>query len=205
MGRKGNLIRVTEGQAKAAGETLARAFHDYPQYDYLFTDLDEKIRKLPEVKEFLVRYGIMYGEVYSTSPNLEGVAVWLPYWDTEITRAKSSKCGGKELEISLGVEWYKRYEVIDKCEYACHKKYADYPHWYLYPIGVDPNYQGNGYASLLIRAKLAEIDEQNIPCYLETNKEINVYIYQHFGFKIVEEGIIPGTDIPYWAMLRKFK
>ncbi|KKN40515.1 hypothetical protein LCGC14_0732460 [marine sediment metagenome] len=49
MGRSSNLIRLTEGQAKAAGEILARAFHDYPQYDYLFTNVDEKIRKLPEV------------------------------------------------------------------------------------------------------------------------------------------------------------
>ncbi len=203
MGRSSNPIRLTEGQAKAAGEILARAFHDYPQYDYLFTNVDEKIRKLPEINEFLVRYGIMYGEVYATSPNLEGVAVWLPYWDTEITRKKASKCDGRELEISLGVEWYERYEVIEKCEYACHKQYADYPHWYLYPIGVNPKYQGKGYASLLLRAKLADIDEQNIPCYLETNKEVNVHIYQHFGFKIVEEGIIPETDIPYWSMLRK--
>ena len=203
MGRSSNLIRLTEGQAKAAGEILARAFHDYPQYDYLFTDAEEKIRKLPEINEFLVHYGIMYGEVYSTSINLEGVAVWLPYWKTEITRKKSSRCGGKELEISLGEEWYERYEVIARCEERCHKQYANFPHWYLYPIGVDPKYQGKSHASLLLRAKLAEADKQNIPCYLETNKEINMYIYKHFGFELMEEGIIPETDIPYWAMLRK--
>ncbi len=74
---------------------------------------------------------------------------------------------------------------------------------FIFPIGVDPIYQGKGYASLLLRAKFVELDKQNIPCYLETNKKGNISLYQHFGFDVVEEGIIPGTTIPYWAMLRK--
>ena len=45
-----------------------------------------------------------------------------------------------------------------------------------------------------------EIDKANIPCYLETNEEKNKSLYQHFGFETVEEGIIPDTNIPYWAM-----
>ena len=69
--------------------------------------------------------------------------------------------------------------------------------------GVDPGCRGRGYRSLLIRAKLAELDKQNVPCYLETMKEKNVSIYRHFGFEVVEEGIIPDTDVPMWAMLRK--
>ncbi len=55
----------------------------------------------------------MYGKVYSISPNLEGVAVWLPYWEAEMTQEKSYKCGGRELTLSLGLEWYKRYDPIE--------------------------------------------------------------------------------------------
>jgi hypothetical protein len=62
--------RLTEEQAKAAGETLARAFHDYSLQIYSFPDEDERSKKLPIIFEFLVRYGIMYGEVYGSSPNL---------------------------------------------------------------------------------------------------------------------------------------
>ncbi|MBY8992733.1 MAG: GNAT family N-acetyltransferase [Candidatus Lokiarchaeota archaeon] len=198
-----NIIRLTEGQAKEAVIMLARAFHNYPQFDYTLPNLKERAQKLPEIKEFMVRYGIMYGEVYSNSENLEGIAVWLPYWKTEVTRETAEKCGGNELYLSLGKEYYKRYKPIGDCENRCHRQYADFFHWYLYPIGVDPIHQGKGYAGQLLRAKLAEVDKQNVPCYLETNKEKNVSLYEHFGFEIVEEGIVPDTEVSYWAMLRK--
>ena len=202
MSRLDNLIRLSEGQAKAAGKMLARAFHDYPQFEYLYPNVEERSRKLPEIFEYLVRYGIMYGEVYSISANLEGVAIWLPYWEAEMTQEKSSKCGGREFALRVGLEFFKRYEPIAKCEDSCHKQYANFFHWYLYSITVDPVYQGKGYASLLLKAKFAEFDKQNISCYLETKSKKNVSLYLHFGFEIVEEGIIPKTNIPYWAMLR---
>lgn len=88
-----NPIRLNDEQAKAASKVLARAFQDYPQFDYTLPNLDERASKLPEIYEFMVRYGIMYGEVYSISANLEGIAVWLPYWDVEINRDRAYKCG----------------------------------------------------------------------------------------------------------------
>lgn len=205
MGRSNNLIRLTEGQIKAAGEMLTRAFYDYPFFVYFLPNLDERSRKLPEIFEFMVRYGIRYGEVYSISANLEGIAGWIPYWEVELTEERAIKCGGRDLALSLGLDYNKRYEPMEKSIDRCHKQYADFSHWYLYPIGVDPVYQGKGYASELLRAKLAEIDKQNIPCYLETNKEKNVSLYQHFGFEIVEKGIFDKTNVPYWHMLRKIE
>ena len=82
------IIRLGEGQIKTAGEVLARAFFDYPQFDHLLPDLDERTKKIKSIFEFIVRYGIMFGEVYSTSPNLEAVAIWLPYWKSVMTPMK---------------------------------------------------------------------------------------------------------------------
>ena len=70
-------------------------------------------------------------------------------------------------------------------------------------MGVDPSHQGKGYASKLLISIVAQSEEQNIPCYFETHDEQNVPIYQHLGFEVVEEGIIPKANIPIWAMLRK--
>ncbi|MFX1388033.1 MAG: GNAT family N-acetyltransferase [Promethearchaeota archaeon] len=199
--------RVTEEQIKAAAKTLARAFHDYPTLTYLFPDEDERSRMILIIKEYMVRYGLLYGEVYASSPNLEGVAVWLPFWDAEMTDERSKKCRmsyGKDLPSVLTEESFnKKFAPISQCEYRCHKQYADFFNWYLYPIGVDPDHQGCGYAGLLLRSKFEEIDKRGIPCYLETTKEKNVSLYQHFGFKIVETGVILGTDLTYWAMIRK--
>jgi ribosomal protein S18 acetylase RimI-like enzyme len=67
---------------------------------------------------------------------------------------------------------------------------------------VDHKFQGNGYASKLLRPMLKRLDEEVVPCYLETLEKHNVGLYEHFGFKVVDESNVPGTDLTNWAMLR---
>ena len=47
-----NLVRLTEKHATEAGIMLARAFHDYPQFDHTHPNLEVRTQKLPEIKEF---------------------------------------------------------------------------------------------------------------------------------------------------------
>ena len=39
----------------------------------------------------MLRYGTLFGEVYATSYKLEGVAIWLPFWETEMKASKIRK------------------------------------------------------------------------------------------------------------------
>lgn len=55
----------------------------------------------------------------------------------------------------------------------------------------------------LVKAALSRIDEEHLPCYLDTEEEENVSLYQRYGFRVVEELTIPGTNIRLWAMLRE--
>ena len=68
-------------------------------------------------------------------------------------------------------------------------------------IGVDPNHQGKGFASRLIYPMLARMDKEGLPCYLDTNNEGNVKIYEHIGFKLIKKYLIPGTSVLNWSML----
>jgi len=83
-----------------------------------------------------------------------------------------------------------------------HGRLAPFKHWFLQAIGVDPQFQGRGCASKLLRPMLSRIDEENLPCYLETLETQNVRLYEHFGFKVIEESSVPGTSLTNWAMLR---
>jgi predicted GNAT family N-acyltransferase len=49
----------------------------------------------------------------------------------------------------------------------------------------------------------ARLDKEKLPCFLETQSEKNVKIYKRYGFRVVEKGAIPDTEIPHWAMLRE--
>jgi len=73
----------------------------------------------------------------------------------------------------------------------------------LYQMGIEPELQGKKLSSKLMRAMFEKTDEQGMPCFLETQKEKNVSIYEHMGFEVLEKTIIPNLEAPNWAMLRK--
>ena len=49
------------------------------------------------------------------------------------------------------------------------------------------------------------LDRIGQDCYLETYKEVNIKIYEHYGFELLEVSKIPKTDIVQYSMLRKAK
>lgn len=54
-----------------------------------------------------------------------------------------------------------------------------------------------------MKPMFARMDTEHLPCYLETDTRDNVLIYQHYGFKVVEESTNTGTETAIWAMLRQ--
>ncbi len=198
-----NLVRLKEPQIKPAAEMLGRAFQDDPLFTHFFPDASERKSKLPYIFKFLIRYGVWYGEVYATSPNLEGVAVWLPPEKADMTLRRMIWSGDFSILFNLGMKFISRQRSITDYILSIHKRHAPFRHWFLQSIGVDPMFQGKGYAGTLLKAMFARIDQEHLPCYLETQNEKNVSIYQHYGFKVVEEFAIPGTEFSNWAMLRE--
>ncbi len=196
-----NLLRLEEKHLPAAAKVLSRAFHNEPLKAYLFPD--EKIRDAMGVDffAFMLRYGILFGEVYATSPDLEGVAVWLPSEYAKMTPELMAKAGSKGLEAKIG-SWFIEqarplYDVIDNK----HSQHAPFRHWYLAFIGVDPVFQGKGFAGKLLKPMLSRLNRENIPCYLETETEKNVDIYTHYGFKLLEKYFVLDTGLYFYAML----
>jgi hypothetical protein len=46
-------------------------------------------------------------------------------------------------------------------------------------------------------------DREQLPCCLDTENEVNVPMYEHFGFRVLEASPIPGTDRTVWLMFRE--
>lgn len=77
--------------------------------------------------------------------------------------------------------------------------------WYIFMFGVDPDFQGTGIGSRIMKPFLDFLDEERQGCYLETHKEVNTEIYKHYGFQIVDRGRLPDGNAPQYAMYRKVK
>ncbi len=197
------LFRLREDQVKHASEVLSRAFYNNPGFVYLIPDDSERKEKLKYVFEYVIRYDVLYGEVYSPSSDLEGFAGWIPFEYIYKTYETQIRSGGKKVVAKLGMEFYKRSKNLEEFTDLVHKRNAPFKHWYLAPLGVDPEFQGKGHAANLLKAMFARVKKENLPIYLETNTEKNVSIYEHYGFQILEDTTIPDTDVRLCAMLRK--
>jgi ribosomal protein S18 acetylase RimI-like enzyme len=199
----GGLLRLTLKERDAGAAVLGRAFTEYELLRYYFHDKTER-RAIANTFGFIaLSVCLKYGEVYTSSENLEGVAGWLPpgkspFGGWQIIRSVPLSILFRFARQGAGRMWaYGRY--VDKL----HRRLVPYPHWFLQIIGVDPVYHGQGFSSRLVRPVLERIDRERMPCFLETNTRKNVAIYRRFGFEVVSEDKIPGTRVTSFAMLRK--
>jgi len=196
----GRLIKLEREQIRQASIVKTRAYLNDPLFCYFFPDISIRKKKAPYIFYVSLHYGVKYGEVYATSKNLEGIAIWIPPSSVNMTTWRMIKSSG--LIIPFRIPWKKpmrAFSVIAKM----HKKQANFPHWYLSSITVDPKYQGKGYASTLLRPMLARIDSEGLPCYLETQNERNISLYEHYGFELIDYIKIPDTEIYSYSMIRK--
>jgi GNAT superfamily N-acetyltransferase len=186
------LVRLTESQTEPASRTLTQAFHDYPVFTYVFPDACERRNELPLLLQSFLQFGVLNGEVYATSRNLEGVAVWMPPDHTS----------GSPPVPEVSQDALDRMAYFGGQLYDVRKRHVPSSHWFLMIIGVIPELQGQGYARTLLNPVLARIERQHLPCYLDTEVEKNVAIYQRYGFRVVDDSIVVGTGIRSWGMLR---
>lgn len=195
-------VRLGRNDIPQASAMLARAFFSDPKMTHLLPDGIARTDRSRFLFEFELRYGLIYGEVYATSPACEGVCVWLPSEKSAISLWRAFRAGGFRLRGQLGPEGFNRLMAFSDRVDELHVQHLSVPHTYLFFIGVDPGYQGKGYAARLIRPMLERLDAKGMPCYLNTQNEKNAGLYQHFGFRVVDRQMIPGSSIMHTAMVR---
>lgn len=198
----GNLIRLGRSQLDRASAMLTWAFFEDPKLAYIILDPSARQTLGKELLGFELRYGMKYGEVYATSPELEGIAVWLPSKYAQITTWRAILSGALRLRKAIGVNRMERLMKFSDFLDTSHARHAPYPHSYLFFVGVSPAHQGKGFASKLIRPVLDRLDGTATSCYLATQNPGNVPMYEHFGFSVVERTKIPGSDVAHIAMVR---
>lgn len=196
------LIKLSKEHIKPASLVLSRAFQNDPVLRWQIPDTNKRLAKLHYFWELALRVGIKFGEVYSTSENLEGIAAWRSPKNVNLSYWKYIKNGAIKFPFKFGIKTTKKIFFFQAVNDSIRNIYMKGSYWYLGPIGVDPKYQGKGFASMLLKPMLRRIDKENLPIWLETNLKRNVTFYEHFGFYKLEEIIIPQTNIVNWFMIR---
>jgi GNAT superfamily N-acetyltransferase len=195
-------IMLEKEQIKPASEVLSRAFRDDPELLGFIPDASKRQRLLLAMFRVALHHAIEKGEVYAVSPAIEGVAVWLPWNVPEISFWRLVRGGGLGLLFRGGWRFLRKMQKDEDFARELRQRLAPFPHWYLAVLGVDPEFQGRGLASRLLRPRLARLDRERLPAYLETTIKGYVALYRHFGFEVVREETLPGSGVKMWVMVR---
>ena len=201
--QNGELLRLTLKERDAGAAVLGRAFAKYELLRYYFPDENRRRAIADSFVLIALSVCLKYGEAYTTSEKMEGVAAWLPPGKAPFGGWQILRSVPLPTLLRFGRQGAARMQAYGRFVANLHRKLLPYPHWYLQVIGVDPPYQGRGFTSRLIRPMLERIDWERMPCALDTNIDKNVAIYRRFGFEVVSQDKMPGTPVTSFLMLRK--
>jgi GNAT superfamily N-acetyltransferase len=77
------------------------------------------------------------------------------------------------------------------------------PHYYLDSLGVEPEWQGRGLGSALMRPVLERCDRDQVPAYLNAGSPRSRELYLRHGFAVTEEFRLPEGGPALWRMWRE--
>ena len=196
-----DLYRLSSKGYSRASKVLGLAFQEDPIWKAILKDDPDKFSLVFGVP---LKYSLKYGVVYASSPNLEGIAAWLPsdYVKSGFFRLLMSGAlwSAMKLGSKIGKLIQEVFEIITEDRETNMKG----TYLYLYVIGVAPEHQGKGIGSCLINNMLSYLPPE-IPIYLETETERNVSLYERLGFKVLKKIMVPSLQLPMWEMLHDSK
>lgn len=196
-----DLIKLSKTHIKPVCDMLSRTFQNDPVIRWQIPDVHKRLMKIHNYWELILRIGIKYGEVYGTSKDLEGIAIWYPP-NIKISYWKYLKKGIFKFPMIFGIKSTKKITFVQAVKDSIRNILMKGSYWYLELIAVDPIHQGKGFGSMLLKPMIKLIDEKNLPIWLDTNVKKNLSLFNHFDFSILEEIIIPKTNLVIWFMVR---
>ena len=199
-----NLYKMNSQDIEKFAESAALAYKDYPLFKYLTHNRFEH-----DVIKNIIAASLNSMDTniigISTEEQANAIAIFVP----------PNYTGGKTIPFLIGggfklLKFTSAGIFFRLLRYENHamkikKKYTNHNSWYLYNVTVKPEHQHKGMSSILLKPMFEYLDREGQDCYLETHKEENVKIYEHYDFELLETSKIPKTDIVQYSMLRRAK
>ena len=146
----------------------------------------------------------MFGDaiMISTDAAIDNLIVLCPPGYRGIPTMRFMRNGGLITACSVGLGAIKRSIAFEKNAVAVRNRYSDDKTWYLMTFAVRTGKTHQGLGSAILRPVLEWMDKNHYSVYLETHKAVNVEMYEHFGFQVVDICMVPGSQIKQYGMLR---
>ena len=199
--KEAGLYLVEKKDLDRLAEAAADAYKDYPLHNWLTNGKYDPVASRL-IMQITLRTMTEDAVIYADSEEMNGFAVWLPFGFTGSKTLPFLLNGGLKLILHAGPGIIGRLLTFESYAMNLKKAFTDNFDWYLYNLSIKKDAQGKGLASKLMRPMLQFCDDEKMQAYLETNKGTNVGMYQHFGFELMREELIPNTPVTHYAMVR---
>ncbi|MGO9341632.1 MAG: GNAT family N-acetyltransferase [Acidimicrobiales bacterium] len=191
-------VRVATAQdIDAIATSLARAFEDDPVWTFLIPDPGRRLKRLFRYFVTAMRLQHIPHSTSYTDSVRAGAALWDPPGHWRMTLSQYVR-GGPGFIRSFGggtVNAVRTLSVVEK------RHPAQPHHYYLAVLGTDPDHQGKGIGSSVLKPVLDRCDHDGVGAYLESSKESNIAFYSRLGFEVTGEIRLPGGPL-VWPMWR---
>ena len=198
MGSPGDVRQATRRDHGAMARALGEAFADDPVISHLIPPgvrgRDARLRTLFALE---VPRSRRCGGAW-LADDASAAAVWYPPGKWREPMLRTFLQGPASMWVFRG-----RLPIATKVLITMVEHHPAGPHWYLLYIGTMARAQGTGRGSALLRAKLAECDEQGVPAYLEATNERNRELYRRHGFVDRDVLELPDGCPPLYPMWRE--
>ncbi len=183
----------------AMTDALSKAFFADPYYACIMPNEQKRLSQLQWWMRIMLNYGFKNGRIY-TAHAYKGVVIWLGPDKPTLNNFKLAVSGLIFCPLKIGIKNCIRMLDISVKWEKIHQN-QNKRHYYLLIIGVDPELQGKGIGSLLVKDILSKADCEKLDCHLETMTAKNVMFYERHGFKAIHNQSIKNGE-QYWIMKR---
>ncbi|WP_304066888.1 GNAT family N-acetyltransferase [Pedobacter glucosidilyticus] len=161
---------------------LTQSFDANQSVNYIVKQDSKREQRIKILMNYSFEVCYLFGEVFLSDDRKACALVLYP--DQKKTTLKSILLDVKLMFKSIGIE------NISKAlgrESKIKKLQPKELMYYLWFIGVDPEYQGSGIGHQLMTELIAHSEELKRPIYLETSTLKNLPWYKKFGFEVYNE------------------
>lgn len=161
---------------------LSSSFDTNESVNYIAKQDQKRIKRINSLMDYSFEMCFHFGDVFLTEDKKGCALVLYPH-------KKENSLKSIFLDIKLIIRCI-GLENIGKAlnrESSIKKLQPKKPMYYLWFVGVDPDFQKNGIGSKLIEFMVKDSKEKNLPIYLETSTLKNLPWYKKFGFEIYNE------------------
>jgi GNAT superfamily N-acetyltransferase len=192
------MRRARPADVPALARTLARAFLDDPVAEWAWRPGSLRLKALERFHATRLRQTLVDEEVWTTG-DLDCAALWAPPKRWLKAPREEMALGRSFLDPRL----IARMPLVALGWHNLERLHpADPPHWYLAVLGVEPDHQGQGLGSAVLKPVLEQCDADGVGAYVESSKERNIDFYARHGFRVTAEPrLLRGPTV--WTMWRE--